>query len=552
MPREILGENVIHEGIFLIKKGTTLSKRMIDLLKKRQIEEIKILQHDVDSLLEQDHKVNSKPPLINKYKDDTIRDTFFHSLANIGNECRYGKILNKDEDVEFLIQLYTNMHMHHDLIDTLYSLKTWDHYSFIHSIDVFILGTLLAKRQGVHALDSVALGYLFHDIGKKEIPQHVLSKKGKLTFDEFELIQKHTIKGEAILKSLGQNHIAHFARSHHERMDGTGYPDKLTDQELSKEMRILHIVDVYSALTLKRPYKAPVPSQDALKILMQEVNKYDHSILADFIEALGIYPANATVLLSDHTTATIDQISKHTPILPVVRRKDQNMPVTLPLDFSLTVSEMIHFQAKSFQTRFKLFCNDLIKGNKQTCSDRFTELVDGLQFEEIYTKIFLPAYQKTNELFYDNQLTHIQYYVSQAILIELLEQLEREMKDLNDYKFKLSIFIDKKSHHLVPFKIMLGLFHIENIFPIVNDFPLSENHFKEHLIKNESEAVCIVYSQEKMMHKYQSLFAEQPQLVHISFQQLDQILKEITWINNERINFYRKIFTHGKRLSTSS
>src|SRR5690625_1036812 len=97
MPREILGENVIHEGIFLIKKGTTLSKRMIDLLKKRQIEEIKILQHDVDSLLEQDHKVNSKPPLINKYKDDTIRDTFFHSLANIGNECRYGKILNKDE-----------------------------------------------------------------------------------------------------------------------------------------------------------------------------------------------------------------------------------------------------------------------------------------------------------------------------------------------------------------------------------------------------------------------------------------------------------------------
>lgn len=553
MPWEILGEDIIHEDIFLIKKGTELSKRMIDLLKKRQIEEIKISLNDSKQFQEQAHELNSElPPAVNKHDKNTVRDIFFQSLAHVGYEHRFGKILNKNEDVQFLIQLFTNMHMKFDFIDTLYALKKWDHYTFKHSFDVFILGTLLAKRHDIHSLDSVALGYLFHDIGKIEISQDILGKKGKLTFDEFELIQKHTVKGEVILNSLEQYHIAHFARSHHERIDGTGYPDHLSGRALSRELRILNIVDVYSALTLKRPYKNAIPAQEALQILTQNINKYDKEILYDFIGALGIYPAHSTVLLSDHTTATIDEISKHTPILPIVKRIDQDAPVTLPLDFSLTVAGMIHFQAKSFQTRFKAFCNELVRGNKQSCSDRFTDLIDGLRLEEIYKKIFLPAYRKTVKLLNNNQITQIQYYVSHAILIELLEQLEYEMRELNNYTGNMSLIIDKKSHHLVPLKIVLGLLHIENIFPIVTDFPLSENHFKKHVVENDIESVCIVYTNERTMRKYQSMFAQQSNLVHISFHQLEQILNEITESKSGRIDFYRRLFNNGEVLTTGS
>ncbi len=551
MTGEILGEDVIHGDIFLIKKGTELSKRMIDLLKKRQIEKIKISLNDSEAFQEQNHGLNSElPPAINKYNENTIKDTFFQSLAHVGYEHRFGKILNKNEDVQFLIQLFTDMHMNYDFMDTLYMLKSWDHYTFKHSFDVFVLGTLLAKRQGIHSLDSVALGYLFHDIGKIKISQDILSKKGKLTFNEFERIKKHTIKGEIILNALGQNHIAHFARSHHERIDGTGYPDHLSEKALSKEIKILNIVDVYSALTLKRPYKDAIPAQEALQILTQNINKYDKEILYDFIEALGIYPAHSTVLLSDHTTATIDEVSKYTPILPIVKRIDQDAPITLPLDFSLTVSGMIHSQSKSFQMRFKVFFNDLIRGDKQTCSDRFTDLVDGLQLEEIYTKIFLPSYRKTVKLLNENLITQIQYYVSHAILIELLEQLEREMKELNNYKFKMSLIIDKKSHNLVPLKIVLGLLHIENIFPIVTDFPLSENHFKKHVVENDIESICIVYSNERTMRKYQSMFDQQLNLVHISFHQIEQILNEITEIKSGRIDFFRQLFSYGEALIT--
>ena len=243
----------------------------------------------------QSHEVKTKIPITSTYKETKARDTFFNSLSFVGHEHRYGKMLNHDKDVQLLIQLFTDIHMNDHFIDTLYALKTWDHFAFVHSFDVFVLGTLIAKRLGLHQLESIALGFLFHDIGKMEISQDILAKEGKLTFNEFERIKRHTIEGEAILNSLGQSQIAHFARSHHERMDGSGYPDKLSKKELSKELRILQIIDVYSALTLQRPYKDEIPAQEALQILARDVNKYDKSILLELIEALAIYPSHSTV-----------------------------------------------------------------------------------------------------------------------------------------------------------------------------------------------------------------------------------------------------------------
>src|SRR5690606_7944953 len=119
-------------------------------------------------------------------------DTFKRALMLVAHEHRYGKILNRDEDVQFLMQLFIHLHKKHDYIDTFYALRSWDEYTYLHSIDTFILGTLFAKKHGVHNIELVALGFLFHDIGKTKIPQKLLSKRGKLTYREFEIIKKHT------------------------------------------------------------------------------------------------------------------------------------------------------------------------------------------------------------------------------------------------------------------------------------------------------------------------------------------------------------------------
>lgn len=363
---DILAADIIHENTMLIKKDTKLTDSMIHLLRKKQIEAINILANErhIETFSSQDLMLHSGSSVSKEYREEQAKNTFFHALSAVGHEHRYGKILNKDHDLQQIMQLFIDMHVNHNFIDILYTLKNQDHYTFIHSFDVFVLGTLLSKRQGIHHFDDIALGYLFHDIGKIEIAQDVLNKKGKLTFSEFSLIQKHTIKGEDILNALQQNHIAHFAHSHHERIDGSGYPDKLLDKDLPKTLKILHIVDVYSALTLKRPYKDALPAQEALQILMQDVKKYDKGILYDFIEALSIYPEDAIVLLSDHTTAIIKQVDNQSPILPNVKRVDQELAVTLPLNLSLTIAKMIDFQSTSFRSRLEEFLNDLMKGAK--------------------------------------------------------------------------------------------------------------------------------------------------------------------------------------------
>lgn len=343
IPGDVLKEDIIHNNIFLIRKGTELSRKLIRLLRKRDIKDIKILTSPPHSkqlpLTGFDFKnANSE---INK---DKAYDYFFELLAAVGFEHRYGILLNKEIDVKQLMQLFYHIYSEQKLMIQLDELRKWDYYTFIHSFDVFILGTILAQRMGIHQLASVALGYLFHDIGKTKIPQDLLGKKSSLTTKEFAFVQNHAIEGETILNSLGQDHASYLARSHHERLDGTGYPDQLSNMQLSTALRILHIVDVYSALTLKRSYKDAIPSQIALQMLIQDEGTYDTNILHHFIEALGIYPVYATVLLSDQTIATINRVNKHTPTLPIVKRLHDNVSMVLPIDFSITISKMLDFR----------------------------------------------------------------------------------------------------------------------------------------------------------------------------------------------------------------
>ncbi|WP_217589321.1 HD-GYP domain-containing protein [Lentibacillus saliphilus] len=217
-------------------------------------------------------------------------ESFFSILSTIGHKERYGNILQDDKRVEQLINIYTTIHQKYAFTDTLYALRSWDHYAYSHSFDVFILGTCLAQALSLKNLEVIALGYLFHDIGKIKTPQHILHKPDKLSPAEFDTIKAHTFDGEAILYALKQSHIAKYARSHHERLDGSGYPDGLFAEQLSPEMRILQLVDVYSALTLDRPYRQAMSAQDALAILINDKDRFDQTMLQQFIKIININP----------------------------------------------------------------------------------------------------------------------------------------------------------------------------------------------------------------------------------------------------------------------
>ena len=123
-------------------------------------------------------------------------------------------------------------------------------------------------------IDNIALASVMHDVGKITIPDAVLTKPGKLTAEEYTLMQSHTTKGVAILESIPQlrgsefyDYACDIARHHHERWDGKGYPDRLAGDAISPWAQVVSLADVYDALSCKRVYKPPFPRKQVLEMI---------------------------------------------------------------------------------------------------------------------------------------------------------------------------------------------------------------------------------------------------------------------------------------------
>jgi putative two-component system response regulator len=145
----------------------------------------------------------------------------------------------------------------------------------------------LAERIGLDGDQILALrrAGIVHDIGKVAVPDAILLKPGRLTPEEFRVIQQHPLVGERICAPLRSfSLVLPIIRHHHEKLNGSGYPDGLKGDEIPLTARVLQIVDVYDALTTQRPYKRALSRAEALEIMEDEVKKgwWDPSIFQEF------------------------------------------------------------------------------------------------------------------------------------------------------------------------------------------------------------------------------------------------------------------------------
>lgn len=141
-----------------------------------------------------------------------------------------------------------------------------------HTVYVVAFSMGLASLMGVSAQDSADLfmGSMLHDLGKIATPAHILEKPGRLTGAEYDVMKDHIIVTRDILKNCVSDKILQIAVRHHEKLDGTGYPEGLRAEELTKCQRIVAVADLASALLGKRSYKEPMPQQKVRELLEQE------------------------------------------------------------------------------------------------------------------------------------------------------------------------------------------------------------------------------------------------------------------------------------------
>jgi putative two-component system response regulator len=146
-----------------------------------------------------------------------------------------------------------------------------------------VLGEKLALPD--HLRVALRRGGLVHDIGKLAVPEHILLKPGPLTPEERKIMEQHTVIGERICAPLRSfRHVLPIIRHHHEKWDGSGYPDGLKGEQIPLTARILQITDIYDALTTDRPYRKALPSEKAFAIMREEVKHgwWEGSILDEF------------------------------------------------------------------------------------------------------------------------------------------------------------------------------------------------------------------------------------------------------------------------------
>ncbi len=168
------------------------------------------------------------------------------------------------------------------------AIEAKDPYTRGHSKRVTQYAIALAERFGISEIDRQNLQYgaTLHDIGKIGVRGNILNKRERLTPHEYEIIKQHPIIGERIIERVDFLQGAKpVIRSHHERFDGTGYPDGLRDEEIPFLARIVAVVDFFDALTSHRPYRKAYSPEETIMFIKQEIGRsFDPVVAKEFIE----------------------------------------------------------------------------------------------------------------------------------------------------------------------------------------------------------------------------------------------------------------------------
>jgi HD-GYP domain-containing protein (c-di-GMP phosphodiesterase class II) len=299
-PGDVIGKTVHADGdMVLLAAGTELTSGYISALRRRGVTAVYVRDGLADDIVPTD--------IVSEQVRSTLTgqvSAIFDRVSQVGAQRGSGQqgvggaIANLGEqplavnDDGMVEQLYSDVEeliteiLEANTVAGLESLKTHNEYTFQHSVDVAVLGTLLGKNMGMprSRLRELALGCLLHDIGKTYIDVAILDKPGKLTPEEFEAVKEHPRMGFEIVRRLPMHTIlpAHVAYQHHERQRGGGYPrgligDNRISGRISSERigagKLLLIAeigaaaDVYSALTSDRPYRAGIPADEANRMM---------------------------------------------------------------------------------------------------------------------------------------------------------------------------------------------------------------------------------------------------------------------------------------------
>jgi HD-GYP domain-containing protein (c-di-GMP phosphodiesterase class II) len=252
-----------------------------------------------------------------------LKDQALHLVRDLMQDARLGKIIELERAEPIVQEIVASVTRNPSALLALLHIKNKDDYTFLHSVSVCALLAAFCRSIGLQpeVTYQAALGGLVHDLGKSKVPDAILNKPGRLTEAEFDIIKQHPEDGHAILSAIaGIGPIPlDITLRHHERLDGSGYPGKLSGDTISELAQMAAIVDVYDAITAERCYHNAMSPPSALGKLHEwgEI-QYDSQLVQAFIRCLGIYPSGSMVLLQSGRLGVVTQQHEENLLEPSV------------------------------------------------------------------------------------------------------------------------------------------------------------------------------------------------------------------------------------------
>jgi putative nucleotidyltransferase with HDIG domain len=294
-------------------KALGVHELYIDTARGRDVEGVPArsaddLRHEVDAKMAEIARQIQTEPQRAELRLEVERARVLHSEANrivrgLIQDVRLGKQVELEQVEPVVENIIDSVFRNQDALLPLARLKDHDNYTFQHCVSVSALLVSFARGLKLERsiIKEIAIGGLLHDVGKAKVPDDILNKPAKLSEAEFAKMKSHVVQSILILQNTpGISRIAlDVAGQHHERYDGTGYPNKLKGEQISLYGRMGAIVDVYDAITSDRCYhKGMAPTAALGRLLEWSKYHFDPELVRAYVKCVGIYPTGSLVRLN--------------------------------------------------------------------------------------------------------------------------------------------------------------------------------------------------------------------------------------------------------------
>jgi HD-GYP domain-containing protein (c-di-GMP phosphodiesterase class II) len=235
---------------------------------------------------------------------------FAQSVADIYQQLQAGHAPDVTYTRQIASRVVESIIRNPDAMVWLSRVREKDAYSYHHAFRCAIWGTVLGRHLGLsrQALDNLAFGLTLMDVGKARLPDGLLNKVGLLLPAERVELRKHVEYSVEILSAMPEtpSQVLQMVAEHHERFDGSGYPNRLSGKAISPLGKIAGLVDTYDAMTSERPYARALTSVEAVSRLYELRNtEFQSQLVEEFIQAIGVYPTGTLVHLSNQEVGVV-------------------------------------------------------------------------------------------------------------------------------------------------------------------------------------------------------------------------------------------------------